>query len=104
MKDTALFTQFLGLSVPWRITAITPDLTDKSMTIQIDWPKGTKSACNTCNTLCSVYDHREQPHGDIDAMQFKTRLVDQVPCIHWACRLIQNQSSFKKIKYLITRT
>ena len=60
MKDTALFTQFLGLSVPWRITAITPDLTDKSMTIQINWPKGTKSACNTCNALCSVYDHREQ--------------------------------------------
>ena len=36
MKDTALFAQFLGLSTPWRITAITPDLTDKSITIQID--------------------------------------------------------------------
>ena len=36
MKDTALFTQLLGLSDPWRITAITPDLIDKSMTIQID--------------------------------------------------------------------
>ena len=60
MKDTALFTQLLGLSDPWRITAITPNLTDKSMTIQIDWPKGTKGACSTCNALCSVYDHREQ--------------------------------------------
>ena len=44
MKDTALFTQLLGLSDPWRITAITPDLIDKSMTIQIDWTKGTKGA------------------------------------------------------------
>ncbi len=64
MKDTTLFAQLLGLSDPWRITvritAITPNLTDKSMTIQIDWAKGTKGACNTCNALCSVYDHREQ--------------------------------------------
>ncbi len=40
MKDSALFTQLLGLSDPWRITvritAITPNLTDKSMIIQID--------------------------------------------------------------------
>ena len=39
-----------------------PDLTDKSMTIQIDWTKGTKGACSTCNALCSVYDHREHTH------------------------------------------
>ncbi len=63
MKDTALVTQLLELGAPWRITAITPNLTGKSMTIQIDWAKGTKGtkgACNTCNALCSVYDHREQ--------------------------------------------
>ncbi len=59
MKDTVLFTPLLGLGAPWRITAITLNLTDKSITIQIDWPKGTKGACSTCNTLCSVYDHRE---------------------------------------------
>ncbi len=35
MKDIALFTQLLGLSDPWRSTAITPNLTDKSITIQI---------------------------------------------------------------------
>ncbi len=60
MEYTALGTLLLGLSDPWRITAITPDLTDKSMTIQIDWAKGTKGACSTCNALCSIYDHREQ--------------------------------------------
>ncbi len=50
MKDTTLFTHLLGLSVPWKITAIMPDLTDKSITIQIDWPKGTKGAlqCLQC--------------------------------------------------------
>ena len=46
MNDTVLFTHLLGLSDPWRITAITPDLTDKSMTIQIDCTKGTKGACS----------------------------------------------------------
>ena len=35
MKDTALGTLLLGLSAPWRIAAITPDLTDKLMTIHM---------------------------------------------------------------------
>ncbi len=52
MKDTALFAQILGISDSWRITAITPNLTDKSMTIQIDWAKGTKDALGR---LCSAY-------------------------------------------------
>ncbi len=83
MKDTALFTQLLGLSDPWKITAITPDLTDKSITLQIDWPKGTKGACSVCHALCSVYDHREQrTWRHLDTMQFKTQLVAQVPRIH----------------------
>ncbi len=64
MKDTALFTQILGLGAPWRITvritAITPNLTDKSMTIQIDWAKGTKGACSTCNALCSAFGNKTQ--------------------------------------------
>ncbi len=45
--------------------------------------KGTKGACNTCNALCAVYDHREQrTWRHLDTMQFKTRLVAQVPRIH----------------------
>ena len=83
MKDTALFTQLLGLGDPWKITAITSDLTDKSITLQIDWPKGTKGACSVCHALCSVYDHREQrTWRHLDTMQFKTQLVAQVPRIH----------------------
>ena len=82
MKDTVLFTQLLGPSDPWRITAITPDLIDKSITIQIDWPKGTKGSCSVCDALCSGYDHREQrTWRHFDTMQFKTRLVAQVPRI-----------------------
>ena len=75
MKDTALFTQLLGLSDPWRVTAIMPNLTDKSMTIQIDWTKGTKGACSTCDALVRFTTTVSNAHGDIDTMQFKTRLV-----------------------------
>ncbi len=99
MKDTALFTHLLGLSAPWRIMAITPDLIDKSMTIQIDWPKGTKGACSTCNALCAVYDHREQrTWRHLDTMQFKTRLVAQVPRIH--CK----EHGIKSLKVLMADT
>ena len=83
MKDTALFTQLLGLCAPWHITEITPNLADKSITIHIGWPKGTKGLCRNCNTLCSVYDHREQRAWcPLDTMQFKTLLVAPVPRIH----------------------
>ena len=64
MKDTALFTQFLGLSVPWRITAITPDLTDKSMTIQIDWTKGTKARVVPAMPFVQFTTTVSNAHGD----------------------------------------
>jgi len=82
LKDTALFSQLLGLSDPWRITVVTPNLDDKSITIYIEWPQGKKGPCPDCGELCSVYDHREEREWrHLDTMQFKTLLIAEVPRI-----------------------
>ncbi len=82
MKDTALFSQLLGLSDPWRISEIAPNLDDKSITIHIEWPQGKKGPCPECGELCPVYDHREEREWrHLDTMQFKTLLISEVPRI-----------------------
>ena len=85
MQDTALFTQLLGLTPPWRVTELTPDLDDQKITVRIEWPKGEKGPCPECKTPCQVYDHREErAWRHLDTMQFKTLLVCPVPRINCA--------------------
>lgn len=83
MKDTALFAQLLGLTEPWQVAEITPDLDDKSLTIRIEWPEGNAAPCPECGAKCSIYDHREEREWrHLDTMQFKTLLVCPVPRIN----------------------
>jgi len=83
MQDTALFTQLLGLTSPWRVTELMPDLDDQTITVRIEWPKGEKGPCPECKVPCSVYDHREErAWRHLDTMQFKTLLVCPVPRIN----------------------
>jgi transposase len=83
MQDTALFTQLLGLTPPWKVIALTPDLDNQKITVRIEWPKGEKGPCPECKAPCSVYDHREErAWRHLDTMQFKTLLICSVPRIH----------------------
>lgn len=83
MQDTALFTQLLGLSSPWKVIEVTPDLDNKSITIRIEWPKGEKGPCPECKTPCQIYDHREErAWRHLDTMQFKTLLICPVPRVN----------------------
>jgi transposase len=80
MKDTALFAQLLGISAPWRVEEVTPNLEDKSISIRIEWPEGKQGPCPECGELCGVYDHREEREWrHLDTMQFKTLLICPVP-------------------------
>jgi transposase len=76
MQDVALFAQLLGLTPPWKVTKLTPDLTARTITIRIEWPQGEQGPCPDCQAMCSVYDHREvRAWRHLDTMQFKTLLV-----------------------------
>jgi transposase len=83
MKDTALFAQLLGISAPWCVTEVAPDLDSKSISIRIEWPDGKPGACPECGELCGVYDHREEREWrHLDTMQFKTLLICPVPRVN----------------------
>jgi transposase len=93
MQDTALFAQLLGLTPPWQVAELTPDLDNQNITVKIEWPRGGKGACPECKVLCQVYDHREErAWRHLDTMQFKTLLVCPVPrinCITHGVKSIQ---------------
>ena len=91
MQDTALFTQLLGLCSPWKITEVTPDLDNKSITIRIEWSKREKGQCPESKTFCQVYNHREK-HAwrHLDTMQFKTLLIYPVPRVNCKEREIKS--------------
>lgn len=80
MQDTALFKQLLGLSSPWEVKSVTPELEAKSIRINIEWPIGKVAHCPDCGEACSIYDHREERSWrHLDTMQFKTLLICAVP-------------------------
>ncbi len=84
VKDTALFAQLLGLSAPWRVTDVTPDLEGKSLTLRIEWPEGKPGPCPDCGESCGVDDHREEREWrHLDTMQFKTLLICPVPRVNY---------------------
>jgi len=83
MQDTALFTQLLGLTPPWKVTELIPNLDQQEITVKIEWPKGEKGLCPECKVPCQIYDHREERvWRHLDTMQFKTLLVCPVPRIN----------------------
>ena len=83
MQDVALFTQLLGLTPPWKVTQLTPDLKEQTITVRIEWPQGEQGPCPDCQAACTVYDHREvRAWRHLDTMQFKTLLVCSVPRVN----------------------
>lgn len=93
MQDVALFTQLLGLTPPWKVTQLTPDLNEQTITVRIEWPQGEQGPCPDCKAACSVYDHREvRAWRHLDTMQFKTLLVCSVPrvkCLEHGVKSLQ---------------
>jgi len=83
MQDVALFAQLQGLTPPWQVTQLMPNLDERTITIRIEWPPGEQGHCPDCKVACSVYDHREvRAWRHLDTMQFKTLLVCPAPRIN----------------------
>jgi transposase len=83
MQNTALFTQLLGLSAPWKVTSVAPNLEEKLITVDIEQPKGAKGPCPECQLPSCIYDHREErAWRHLDTMQFKTLLIFSVPRVN----------------------
>lgn len=87
MRDTEFYSQVLGLSEPWAVTAVKLDLANNVVTLTVDFTD-TQGRCPECDSPCSLYDHApERRWRHLDTCQLQTFLVARVPRVH--CRVHQ---------------
>lgn len=77
-KNLELFTLALGIKDPWKITKI--ELDDKlDLHIHINFKKGTKFSCKTCNKKCEVHDTKIKTWRHLNFFEHKTFIHARVP-------------------------
>jgi len=80
MRDIELFSQLLGLTHPWELKEIEPDLSGKKITLKIEYPEGARGICPECKQECPLYDRNELKRWrHLDTMQFETLIECRVP-------------------------
>ena len=76
------YAQLLGLTDPWIVRDTELDTKVQTLTIHVTTQEGARLPCPTCNTLCSLYDHREvREWRHLDTMQFTTTIRARLPRI-----------------------
>ena len=58
MHDTTLYATILGVTEPWRVTAVTPRLDNGEILVTVDIAPGSKLTCPRCGERCPRHDHR----------------------------------------------
>jgi transposase len=87
MEDKALYTQILGIRVPWEITDIDLKMDQEQVDIYVEWPAGIEAPCPVCQKehkerICKVYDRRkERVWRHLDTCQLKTFIHSHIPRI-----------------------
>ena len=78
MKDTALYTQILGLQTPWKVQAVRLDVLAKKVEVEVGYEAGTLWG-NAEGERLPVHDHVERRWRHLDTCGFATELVCRVP-------------------------
>jgi len=74
------YERLLGLSGPWKVSAVTLELAAKRVVIEIGYDVSQAMECPECGKSCRHYDYREMREWrHLDTMQFETLLRCEVP-------------------------
>lgn len=74
------YERLLGLSGPWKVSAVMLELAAKRVVIEIGYDLSQAMECPECGKSCRHYDHREMREWrHLDTMQFETLLRCEVP-------------------------
>ena len=81
MRDIELYQILLGLTPPWKVTAVDvhPDPKLREITVRVEYPKGELLQCPDCEQVCPGYDHKTRRWRHLNTMQFKTLIESEVP-------------------------
>jgi transposase len=84
MRDIELYQILLGLTPPWRVTAVevdppSPDRKLGEITVKVEHPAGELLHCPECEAVMAGYDSRPRRWRHLNTMQWKTFVEAQVP-------------------------
>lgn len=83
MQDKELYPQILGLSSPWKVTAVELDRASSEIRVKVDHPRGSKFCCPKCKTELPCHDHAEERRWrHLDSCKFKTILIARQPLVN----------------------
>lgn len=75
----AHYSQALGLTDPWKVTAVTLDTAAKTLDIDVFFD-ARQAPCPECSSMCSIHNLRERRSWrHLDMMQFTTAIHAQTP-------------------------
>lgn len=76
---SAHYSQALGLTDPWKVTAVSLDTKSKTLDIDVLYD-GRQAPCPECATACTIHNLRERRSWrHLDMMQFTTTIHAQTP-------------------------
>lgn len=83
MPELELFQAALGLTPPWRVVGSDFDAAAGKLTIDVDFPRGSRFRCPKCGRVdCPVYDVAPKRWWHLNFWQDETVLTARLPRIH----------------------
>lgn len=83
MRDTELYQILLGLTAPWRVSAVDVLASGNrplgEVAVTVEWPAGEPLVCPTCGQVAPRYDSRPRRWRHLNTMQWKTFITADVP-------------------------
>lgn len=79
MHDTTLYASILGVTEPWRVTAVTPRLDEGEILVTVEAGPGSKLTCPQCGAHSPRHDHRARRWRHLPTCQYRTILEVSVP-------------------------
>lgn len=80
MRDKDLYRTILGIEEPWRITNVTMETKEETITVRVELKPGATLPCPSCGrSNCGIKDRRERTWRHLDTCQFKTLINAPLP-------------------------
>jgi len=79
MRDIQLYGTILGITDPWKVSAVDLQPDQRQVEVRVGWSSSTKPPCPCCGRPSPRYDSRERRWRHLDTCQYHTILVASVP-------------------------
>lgn len=83
MRDRGLSARLPGIAAPWHVHDIELRLEEGEVHVRLA-PEAAAHECPRCGVAAPGYDTRERRWRHLDACQYRTIVIADVPCVHFA--------------------